>query len=301
MTRVGGTLVLLYHRVTRVTNDPFGLAVRPDRFAQQCEILRRRCDVVPLREMRGGKGEVAITFDDGYADGLAARDILADSQLPATFFITSGRLGESSDFWSDRLGKLLLDQEPSVGHVELEIGGRPLWVDIRSSKARERAHLALYWRLRPLPIAVISSTLDELATQVGIPRSDPDSHRWMDTEELRALAESELVDVGSHTLTHPLLKELPPDEQWREIDGSRRELEALLATRVHAFSYPFGGPDTFDDVTSALVRDAGYDLACTATGGLVEIDRDPFRIPRNTVGDWEADAFERWLDGWIGS
>ena len=54
-------------------------------------------------------------------------------------------------------------------------------------------------------------------------------------------------------------------------------------------------------MTSALVRDAGYDLACTATGGLVELDRDPFRIPRNTVGDWEADAFERWLDGWIGS
>ena len=202
------------------------------------EAVRRRA----ASGLRGGNGEVAITFDDGYADGLDARDILADSQLPATFFITSGRLGESSDFWSDRLGKLLLDHEPCVGHVELEIGGRPLWADIRSSKARERAHLALYWRLRPLPIAVISSTLDELATQVGTPRTDPESHRWMDTEELRALAESELVDVGSHTRTHPLLKELPPDEQWTEIDGSRRELEALLATRVHAFSYPFGGP-----------------------------------------------------------
>ncbi|MGI8521305.1 MAG: polysaccharide deacetylase family protein [Actinomycetota bacterium] len=301
MTRLGGTLVLLYHRVSRVTSDPFGLAVRPDRFAQQCEILRRRFDVVPLREMRGGKGEVSITFDDGYADCLDARDILADSQLPATFFITSGRLGKAADFWSDRLGKLLLDQEPSVDHVELEIGGRPLWADIRSSKARERAHLALYWRLRPLPIGVISRTLDELATQVGIPPTDPESHRWMDTDELRALDESELVDVGSHTLTHPLLKELPPDEQWREIDGSRRELEALLATHVHTFSYPFGGPDTFDVVTSSLVRDAGYDLACTAAGGLVELDGDPFRIPRNTVGDWEADTFERWLDGWIGS
>jgi peptidoglycan/xylan/chitin deacetylase (PgdA/CDA1 family) len=301
MTRTGRTLVLLYHRVTTVAHDPFGLAVRPDRFAQQCEFLRRRCDVVPLREMRGGSGEVAVTFDDGYADCVDARDILADSQLPATFFVTSGRLGESSDFWSDRLGKLLLDQEPAVGQVELEIGGRPLWADIRSSNSRERAHLALYWRLRPLPTAVISSTLDELAAQVGVPITDPESHRWMDPEELRDLAAGELVDVGSHTLTHPLLRKLPPEEQWREIDGSRRDLEALLATRVHTFSYPFGGHDAFDAMTSALVRDAGYDLACTATGGLVELDCDPFRIPRNTVGDWEVGTFERWLDGWISS
>ena len=31
-----GTLVLLYHRVAQLDRDPYGLAVRPDRFAQQC-------------------------------------------------------------------------------------------------------------------------------------------------------------------------------------------------------------------------------------------------------------------------
>jgi peptidoglycan/xylan/chitin deacetylase (PgdA/CDA1 family) len=80
----GGTLVLLYHRVAHLERDPHGLAVRPDRFAQHCEILRRRCTVVPLREMDPSKREVAITFDDGYADNAGdARSILAAAGLPA--------------------------------------------------------------------------------------------------------------------------------------------------------------------------------------------------------------------------
>ena len=67
-----GTLVLLYHRVAQLDHDPYGLAVRPDRFAQQCSILRKRCDVVPLRDANGGRRQVAITFDDGYADNREA-------------------------------------------------------------------------------------------------------------------------------------------------------------------------------------------------------------------------------------
>jgi hypothetical protein len=48
-----------------------------------------------------------------------------------------------------------------------------------------------------------------------------------------------------------------------------------------------------------LVRDSGYALACTGTGGLARQDHYPFRIPRNVVGDWDADTFERWLDHWL--
>ena len=63
-----GTLVLLYHRVTQLDHDPYNFVVRPDRFAQQCDVLRRRCDVVPLRDAigrtRSPRTQVAITFDD---------------------------------------------------------------------------------------------------------------------------------------------------------------------------------------------------------------------------------------------
>ena len=55
------------------------------------------------------------------------------------------------------------------------------------------------------------------------------------------------------------------------------------------FSYPYGGHDAFDAVTTQLVREAGYAMACTGTGGLARPDQYPFVVPRNVVGDWDAE------------
>jgi len=297
-----GTLVLLYHRVTHVDHDPYGFVVHPDRFAQQCDVLRRRHDVVRLRDANGTRPEVAITFDDGYADNSReARDILAAAGLPATFFITAGRLGQRAEVWWDRLEQIVMRCEPADGYIDVEIDGRRLWADIRSSTARARAHLALYWRLRRLRPAVIESSLTQLEGQLGIKTVDRDTHRWMNGEELCALSATAGVEVGAHTLTHPLLATLPTDEQRTEIDGSRDQLERLLNTRVTLFSYPFGGHDAFDPVTTQLVRESGFTLACTGTGGLASQDCYPFLIPRNVVGDWDADTFARWVDHWLES
>jgi peptidoglycan/xylan/chitin deacetylase (PgdA/CDA1 family) len=297
---VGGTLVLLYHRVAHVELDPYGLAVRPDRFAQHCEILRRRCDVVPLREASRGVPQVAITFDDGYADNAGeARDILAAASLPATFFVTAGRVGQRGEAWWDRLEQILLEYETTASTIEVEIGPRRLWADIRSSTARERAHLALFWRLRPMRPAIIEAVLDSLEAQLGVRSVDRETYRWMNVEELRALSATAGIEIGAHTLTHPFLTTLQPEEQWREIDGSRQSLERLLERRANLFSYPYGGPDAFDGATTQLVRNAGYTMACTATGGIAHADCDPLQIPRNVVGDWDAERFETWLDRWL--
>ncbi len=291
-----GTLVLLYHRVAQLDHDPYGLAVHPDRFAQQCRILRKRGDVVPLRDANGGRRQVAITFDDGYADNREASEVLSDAGLPATFFITAGRLEQRSEVWWDRLEQMFFECAPAPDHLELDVGGQRFWGDIRSSMARARVHLALYWRLRPLHPAGIESTLTEIETQLGVQAISRETHRWMDVEELRALSMKPGMEVGAHTLTHPLLATLPADEQRREIEGSRIHLERLLETPVNLFSYPYGGHDAFNAATTQLVRESGYTLACTGTGGLAHPADYPFRVPRNVVGDWDASTFEQWLE-----
>jgi peptidoglycan/xylan/chitin deacetylase (PgdA/CDA1 family) len=297
---LAGTLVLLYHRVAHLERDPHGLAVRPDRFAQHCEILRRRSAVVALRDAKRSVRQVAITFDDGYADNATeARSILMSAGLPATFFVTVGRLGERREAWWDRLEQIVLERETSATTIEVEIAGRPLWIDIRSSKARERAHLALFWRLRPIRPAAIDTVLSEIEAQLGVRSADRETHRWMNVEELRALAATSGMEIGAHTLTHPFLPSLEAGEQWAEIDGSRSSLERLLETHASLFSYPYGGHDALDAVTTGLVGRAGYTIACTATRGIARPDCDPLRIPRNVVGDWDAERFEHWLDHWL--
>jgi peptidoglycan/xylan/chitin deacetylase (PgdA/CDA1 family) len=298
--RAEGTLILLYHRIAELDHDPYGFAVRPERFAQHCAILRERYDVVPLAQADGTRNQVAITFDDGYVDN--SRDacpILANAGLPATFFITAGPVGKHTEIWWDRLEQLLLVSDTTGEHVEITIEGRRFYGDIRSADARARTHLALYWRLRRLRPDIIDSILQQLEYQLGVQPVDRETHRWVNVEELRALSTTNGVNVGAHTLTHPLLAALSADEQREEIQGTRDCLERLLARPVSLFSYPYGGHDAFDAVTMRLVRETGYTLACSATGGLARPEHFPFNVPRNVVGDWDGAAFQRRLDSWF--
>jgi peptidoglycan/xylan/chitin deacetylase (PgdA/CDA1 family) len=121
----------------------------------------------------------------------------------------------------------------------------------------------------------------------------------MDVDQLRALAAQPGVEIGAHTVTHPLLARLDAATQWAEIDGAATALQDLLGRRPHLFSYPHGSPDAFDAVTVGLTRDAGFSRACTAIGGLVRPDGDPLRVPRRVVGDWEAEVFRERLERWL--
>lgn len=296
----GGTLVLLYHRVARLERDPHGLAVSPDRFVQHCEILRRRCDVVPLTEVGRRARQVVITFDDGYADNaVEARRVLVDAGLPATMFVAVGLLGKPGEAWWDRLEQILLGGDTNEESLEIEIGGQPLWVGTRSPHHRARAHLALFWRLRRLRPDAIESALAEVEARLGVHRVARQTHRWMTLDELRLLAATDGIEIGAHTVRHPFLSALNRDEQWQEIDGSRQALESWLGRRPRLFAYPFGGRDAFDETSADLARAAGFDMACATIGGLARPARDPYRLPRNVVGDWEAERFERWLEHWL--
>ena len=177
----------------------------------------------------------------------------------------------------------MLGFAPAADALEIDVAGRPLWVDLRSRAARDRAHWALFWRLRPLPPEIVESVLASLAQQLQSPAGDRDTHRWMTADELRLLSGSPGVDMAAHTLTHPLLASMPPERQRREIEGSRQLLEQLLGAAPTLFSYPHGSADAFSDVTVQLVRDAGYQIGCTAIGGIRRAGSD---VPRPQKRRW---------------
>src|SRR5688572_14590058 len=88
-------LILMYHQVCEKKNDPWELAVHPERFAAQLYFLKRNFDVVPMEELAEAisrkkmvKNLAAITFDDGFADNFKnAVPMLDWLKLPATFYI----------------------------------------------------------------------------------------------------------------------------------------------------------------------------------------------------------------------
>ena len=66
------------------------------------------------------------------------------------------------------------------------------------------------------------------------------THCPLTAQEVIELAADGLVEVGAHTVTHPVLASLSDAGQWHEIQRSKLDLEALLNRPVTSFSYPYG-------------------------------------------------------------
>ncbi len=95
---------------------------------------------------------------------------------------------------------------------------------------------------------------------------------WEDVESL----DPALVEIGSHTITHPLLSGLPRDETVHEVTSSRSELERRLGRAVDFFAYPNG---TFDLQALNVVR-SHYLAAVGTIPGFVHRGTDPHSLPR---------------------
>jgi peptidoglycan/xylan/chitin deacetylase (PgdA/CDA1 family) len=320
-----GAIILMYHRVAEVDADPWGLCVSPTNFAAHLEIVRRLASPLALRRLVDtggaapvGRGSVVLTLDDGYVDALDAATLLRAHDVPATVFVTTGNVGRDREFWWDELGRILLLPGTLPATLELCIGGRwHRWelgeathyseTEYRANRrlqasdagpgTRHALYLALWRRLVELTHPQRDAVLADLARwsgdrEVGRPR-----YRSLDPGEIASLGDGGLVEVGAHTVTHPQLPNRSAAEQRSEIAGSRDALGRILGRPVTSFSYPHG---EHSRTTVRLVREAGFDRACTVSEGSVRPGSDRFRLPRYNVLDWTAGDFEARLASWLG-
>ncbi|MGH9032915.1 MAG: polysaccharide deacetylase family protein, partial [Acidimicrobiia bacterium] len=169
--------------------------------------------------------------------------------------------------------------------------------DGRDARRRDELLLALHRRLLPLSDERRKAVLDELSAWAGVDPEAPAASRSMSAGELARLAGQDLIEVGSHTRTHPALSDLPRDRQRAEIEGSKADLEELVGRTVLSFSYPHGRSSAD---TTEIVRESGYECACTSRSDLLRQGSDLFDLPRFWVPDWDGDRFSRWLRRWIG-
>lgn len=286
-------IVLMYHRVATKPEDPYGLVVRPQNFAEHVEHLQKLNCVVPLSQITaaGTAPRIAVTFDDGYVDNATiAAPMLTGAGLPATFFITSRRL-DGRTFWWDRLAACF-DRPPAdqSGGVDVAIAGRDLWLDMSDERARSLSLRFLHRRLRPLPPADLDDAVGTLVRQLGAPEPPTDA-RGMSDAQLRELATLPLIDIGAHTRTHPQLAGQTRAIQRDEIAGSVDDLTAILGRRVAAFAYPFGTRRAVGELAPTLVRETTCELACTTEPGPVDAGSDPYLLPRYNVSDQSGTEF----------
>lgn len=304
----GGTLILGYHRIADPVEDVYSLCVTPQHLSEQLEVLSQVGQVVSLRELvsslqerRVPKRAAVLTFDDGYADVLHhAKPLLESYRTPATVFVTTGSLGR--EFWWDKLERMLLSSATLPEQLSLQIrDGSYEWVSGNPEHRptpgpHQDVFQSIYRSLLFLSPVEREKAMVQLWAWAGTVPADRPSRRALTVDELLELASGDLIDVGAHTVTHPVLAGLPIPEQQSEIQESKVHLEKILGRPVTGFAYPNGSSS---QATRAIVRESGFSYSCASYNDVVWRRSDPFHLPRFWIPDWDGETFRRWLRLWL--
>jgi peptidoglycan/xylan/chitin deacetylase (PgdA/CDA1 family) len=320
------SLILMYHRVTQLDVDPWNLCVNPGNFSEHLEVLQKYFLPLSLNDLvesfKKGKipsRAVVLTFDDGYSDNFnVAQPILEKYSIPATFFISTNCINEDQEFWWDELEKLILSSQELPEKLLLKINqncytwqldkssnldqDQEHWLgcDSATCKVSDGSRLALYYsiyeKLRPLSENKCRDALTNLRSLVGANFSARPSHRTLELQELLELGKKELVEIGAHTVTHPFLPAHSLEKQLHEIRESKTYLEEILDRPITSFAYPYG---FYDSETVNVVRECGFQYACSTISEPVWRGSKNFELPRFGVENWNGDEFLKRLLSWF--
>jgi peptidoglycan/xylan/chitin deacetylase (PgdA/CDA1 family) len=291
----------MYHRVSQIEVDPWGLAVHPARFEEHIDVLTRTRRVVPLtrlieeeqRRSSRDKALAVVTFDDGYHDVYSnARQTLLRYSCPMTLFVATGSLGSNREFWWDAICRIFLETKMLPPSLTLELPEKTFQWSVppfENWDQRQKLFYEVWAQLRVLAFPQQLFQIEKLGSWAGCDLVARETHRIMTKDEVRSISDG-LITVGAHTVSHPTLPAHDLDLQYREIVDSRRACEELLGNPITAFAYPYGD---YNDVTISAVRHAGFSQACTAENSVVLPGTNLLTLPRLYIADWKGDEFQQ--------
>jgi peptidoglycan/xylan/chitin deacetylase (PgdA/CDA1 family) len=228
---------------------------------------RQQGHVVPLMELvarhQAGKttaGLVAITFDDAYAALLhVAGEYLRDAAVPVTIFATNAAARTGASYWWDRVEDAYANVSEARRDRFVRACGLPTaYIDGASAEYGPFRPLR-QWILRDhhgrWP-ASLSAELSALEQDAGVRTAQ----RSLTYDEIRSLRKLGPIDIGIHTVSHPVLPLLTSEEIETEIVACHRELREHFGSVLPVLALPFG---LYDRRTCAVARRVGMAASLT--------------------------------------
>ncbi|HWZ49695.1 MAG TPA: polysaccharide deacetylase family protein [Herbaspirillum sp.] len=299
----GRLCILTYHRILDA-HDFSLVKMDVETFRWQMQLLADCFNVLPLHEAlqmlllkQIPPRAVCITFDDGYRSTYdLALPILKEFGLPATVFTTTAHM-DGGNMWNDRIIEAvrLLPNGP-LDLRELGLDLHPI-VDARNrieiaAKLNDHAKYLL-----PSERTNVIDTLEKLAGELA---GKPVAPNLMLNREMIASLSQNGMEIGGHTVTHPILSKLDDASARSEILENKQVLERIIGKSLRLFAYPNGkvGVD-YDERHVRMVEEAGYTAAFTTAIGSASQFNDIYQMPRSRP--WDATPFMfglrllRWL------
>jgi peptidoglycan/xylan/chitin deacetylase (PgdA/CDA1 family) len=278
-------VVLCYHRVG-MGGIPLFSELSPELFEAQMHYVRERYRVVSLDELceemekpSEKEDAVAITFDDGYRDLYThALPTLRKYEIPATIYLPVASIETGQVPWYDRI--FLAVQVFPKHKLEIVLD-RLRSFRLGSFQSRLNAAAEIIQYLRTLPDEHRKDFCGALETQVKLPQEELED-RMLTWDQIRSMRR-EGITFGSHTMTHPAIRQLTRTQLERELGESKKVLEERIGKPAVHFAFPFGKPADNGTAALSLLGHYGYRSATTTVEGANESGDSIYELRRTQI------------------
>ena len=88
-------------------------------------------------------------------------------------------------------------------------------------------------------------------------------------DQIQEMIDSNIFELGGHTITHPFLPNLTKDEKENEMISCKNILEEKFDTKITSFAYPFG---IYSEEDINIIRNSSFESAVTTNEGVASMD-----------------------------
>jgi peptidoglycan/xylan/chitin deacetylase (PgdA/CDA1 family) len=279
--------ILIYHRVLAQQDPLFPAEIDAPRFERHLGFLKANFNIIPLSEaVEGLRNDslppraACLTFDDGYADNAEiALPLLQKHGVHATVFVATGFL-DGGRMWNDTIIELIRNAPTAI---DLSAAGYGAFT-LGTIQQRRQAITTLLGKLKYVPMERRQQQVDAIAALVPVTlRKD----LMMTPAQVRQL-HSAGIEIGGHTVNHPIIARLPAAAARQEIADGKDALEAMIGAPVKLFAYPNGKPgQDYHAEHVAMVKQLGFQAAVSTSWGAARPGSDLLQLPRFTP--WDRD------------
>lgn len=283
--------ILTYHTLGSDEEDLDAWTVlRRGDFERQVEFLRRDYDIVDLATALsappGKRPRAVLTFDDGHSGWVEhLLPIVERESLPVTLYVATGHVQAGAPYWFDAVVNALQSTRPlTVNAAAAGLGS------LRLNDSRGESNWLRLSALLEAMKAMEASEREALAERIAAETQSAPRPRFrpltpLTIDQLRTLAGSRWVTLGSHSHGHELLDRVGLSAAHASITGSMALLREWTGRVIEHFAYPNGNHDA---ALAQTLPGLGLKSAVTTRHGLWLYDvGSRYTLPRVNVGRFD--------------
>lgn len=220
------------------------------------------------------KNSCHITIDDGDKSFYELIfPVLKKHNVPASLYVSPIICSAKSNYWFQEI----------IGFKQLEM--KRIISEISDIPLNLFINYNLESIMKSMQINQIYEIIDRYCKKTNTPKK---TFQNMSVENIKVVDKSGLIEIGAHTMNHPILKNENDISSQYEIKESINELSNILNRKIKYFAYPNGIPELdFSERERKYLKESDILLAFSTDSKNFSLYDDKTSIPRIGISSSE--------------